>query len=108
LPSACLAPSVFGEPVVQLILDDVEHRGMGTDERAGAHPGLIAPFTLLEFEAGLPDILFLNADQPDSTMVVGGDPRVAKHAENFEELIESALSAKESIDLMRSIATEMS
>jgi len=75
---------------------------------AGAHPGLIAPFTLLEFEAGLPDILFLDADQPDSTMVVGGDPRVAEHAENFETLLELALPAGESIKLMRCAADEMS
>ena len=26
--------------------------------KAGAHPGLMDPFTLFEFEAGLPDILF--------------------------------------------------
>lgn len=74
---------------------------------AGAHPGLIAPFTLLEFEAGLPDILFLDADQPDSTMAVGGDPRVAEHAENFEILLELALPSKESIKLMRDAAEEM-
>jgi transcriptional regulator with XRE-family HTH domain len=75
---------------------------------AGAHPGLIAPFTVLEFEAGLPDILFLDADQPDSTMVVGGDPRVAEHAENFETLLELALPAGESIKLIRYAADEMS
>lgn len=76
--------------------------------RAGAHPGLIAPFTLLEFEAGLPDILFLDADQPDSTMIVGGDPRVAEHAENFQKLLELALPDQESIEFIRSAADTMS
>jgi transcriptional regulator with XRE-family HTH domain len=75
---------------------------------AGAHPGLIAPFTLLEFEAGLPDLLFLDADRAEFTMVPGGDPKVAEHAENFEKLVENALSAEESIKLMRSAAEEMS
>jgi transcriptional regulator with XRE-family HTH domain len=75
---------------------------------AGAHPGLIAPFTLLEFEAGLPDILFLDADQPDSTMIVGGDPRVAEHAVNFQTLLELALPDQESIKVIRSAAEEMS
>jgi transcriptional regulator with XRE-family HTH domain len=75
---------------------------------AGAHPGLIAPFTLLEFEAGLPDILFLDADQPESIMIAGDDPRVADHAENFERLLEYALPAEESIKLIRSAAHEMS
>jgi transcriptional regulator with XRE-family HTH domain len=75
---------------------------------AGAHPGLIATFTLFEFEAGLPDIVFLDTDQPELAMVPGDDPRVADHAENFENLVESALSAEESIKLVRSAAEEMS
>ncbi len=74
---------------------------------AGAQPGLIDPFTLLEFEAGLPDILFLDLNR-SGVMVPGDDPRVADYAEDFEELLEDALSAEESIKLMRSVADEMS
>lgn len=74
---------------------------------AGAHPGLIDPFTLLEFEAGLPDILFLDLNR-SAVMVSGGDPRVAGYAEDFEELLEDALSAEESIKLVRSVAEDMS
>jgi transcriptional regulator with XRE-family HTH domain len=73
----------------------------------GAHPGLIDPFTLLEFEAGLPDILFLDANR-SAAMISGNDPRVAQYAEDFEELLENALSAEESIKLIRSVAEEMS
>lgn len=74
---------------------------------AGAHPGLIDPFTLFEFEAGLPDILFLDANR-SAVMISGDDPRVAGYAEDFEELLEDALSAEESIKLMRSVAEDMS
>lgn len=74
---------------------------------AGAHPGLIDPFTLLEFEAGLSDILFLDANR-SAVMISGDDPRVAGYAEDFEELLGDALSAEESIKLMRSVAEEMS
>lgn len=74
---------------------------------AGAHPGLIDPFTLLEFEAGLPDILFLDLNR-SAVMVSGNDPRVAGYAEDFEELLEDALSAEESIKLMRAVAADMS
>ena len=73
----------------------------------GAHPGLIDPFTLLEFEAGLPDILFFDANRA-AVMVSGDDPQVAKYAEDFEVLLEDALSAEESIKLMRSVADDMS
>jgi transcriptional regulator with XRE-family HTH domain len=74
---------------------------------AGAHPGLIDPFTLFEFEAGLPDILVLDANR-SVVMVSGDDPRVAGFAEDFEVLLEDALSAEESIKLMRNVADEMS
>jgi transcriptional regulator with XRE-family HTH domain len=74
---------------------------------AGAHPGLIDPFTLFEFEAGLPDILFLDANR-SAVMISGGDPRVTGYAEDFEVLLEDALSAEESIKLMRNVADEMS
>lgn len=73
----------------------------------GAHPGLIDPFTLLEFEAGLPDILFFDANR-EPLMISGDDPEVAEYAEHFEELLEDALSAEESIKLMRDVADGMS
>jgi transcriptional regulator with XRE-family HTH domain len=74
---------------------------------AGANPGLIDAFTLQEFEAGLPDILFFDANR-SFVMVAGDDPEVVEYAEYFEELLEDALSAEESIKLMRSVAEEMS
>jgi transcriptional regulator with XRE-family HTH domain len=75
--------------------------------QTGAHPGLIDSFTLLEFEAGLPDILFFDVNRA-AFMVTGGDPEVAEYAEHFEELLEDALSAEASIKLMRAVADDMS
>ncbi len=75
---------------------------------AGAHPGLFDTFTLLEFDGGLPDVLYLDVDRGAFTRIAGGDPKVAKYAEDFEDLLEDALSAEQSIDLMRSVAEQMS
>ncbi len=75
---------------------------------AGAHPGLLDTFILLEFEGGLPDILFLDTDRGAFTMTLADDFRYAEYAEYFEELLENALPAKESIALMRRAAEEMS
>jgi transcriptional regulator with XRE-family HTH domain len=74
---------------------------------AGAHPGLIDPFILFEFEAGLSDMLFLDADR-SPVMSSGDDPRVAQFAGYFEDLIEDALPAEESIKLMRDVADRLS
>ncbi len=73
---------------------------------AGAHPGIIDPFILFEFEAGLSDMLVLDADR-SPVISSGDDPRVVQFAGYFEDLIEDALSAEESIKLIRSAATEM-
>ena len=74
---------------------------------AGAHPGL-DPFTLLQFDARLPDTLFLDADRGAFTMITGDDPQVAKYVQDFEDLIEDAWSAESSIEFMRKVADEMS
>lgn len=76
---------------------------------AGAHRGLSGPFTLLEFDGGLPDILYIDAGRGAfASMLSGNDPRVAEYRDDFETLLEDALSADKSIDLIRSVAEEMS
>jgi transcriptional regulator with XRE-family HTH domain len=76
---------------------------------AGAHRGLYGPFTLLEFEGGLPDLLYIDAGRPEfASMVMGDDARVAEYRDDFELLLEDALSADKSIELIRSVAEEMS
>lgn len=74
---------------------------------AGAHTGLSGPFTLLEFEGGLPDILYLDAGR-EAIAVVSSDDRVADYADSFENLLETALSAADSLEFIRSAAEEMS
>jgi transcriptional regulator with XRE-family HTH domain len=73
---------------------------------AGAHPG-IDPFTLLQFDAGLSDTLFLDADRGAFTMIAGEDPQMVKYVQDFEDLIEDAWSAESSIELIRKVAGEM-
>lgn len=75
--------------------------------RAGAHPGLDGPFTLLEFDASMPDILYLDNGR-NRNLITGSDPRIPEYADDFEALLESALTAEESIELIRQAAEEMS
>lgn len=76
---------------------------------AGAHRGLYGPFTLLEFDGGLPDVLYIDAGRAEfANMVMGDDPRVTEYRDDFELLLEDALSADKSIELIRRIAEEMS
>ena len=73
----------------------------------GAHPGLFGPFTLLEFEGGLPDVLYLDAGRGAFTVILGGDPQVAEYADDFENLLEDALPADKSLEFIRGVADEM-
>ena len=76
--------------------------------KAGAHPGLSGPFTLLEFDGDLPDILYLDAGRDTIVMINGGDPQVSGYAADFEKLLETALPADESLEFIRSAAEGMS
>jgi transcriptional regulator with XRE-family HTH domain len=77
--------------------------------RAGAHRGLYGPFTLLEFDGGLPDVLYVDAGRGEfASMDMGNNPQVAEYRDDFELLLEDALSADRSIELIRSAAEEMS
>lgn len=74
---------------------------------AGAHPGL-DPFTLLGFEGGLSDILYLDAGWEGAISLVTGDAlKVAEYANIFDKLLEDALPAESSIELVRGVAEEM-
>ena len=75
---------------------------------AGAHPGLFGgPFTLLEFEGGLPDVLYLDVGRGLSTLITGNDPQVKAYTDDFDNLLEIALPAEASIELIRSVAESM-
>ena len=74
----------------------------------GAQRGLLGPFTLLEFDGILPDVLYVDAGRGEfASMVQGGDV-VSDYRDDFEALLEDALPADKSIDLLRSVAEEMS
>jgi transcriptional regulator with XRE-family HTH domain len=76
---------------------------------AGAHRGLTGPFTLLEFDGGLPDLLYIDAGRGEfASMVLGDDSRVVEYRDDFELLLEDALSAEKSLELLRTVAEEMS
>jgi transcriptional regulator with XRE-family HTH domain len=75
--------------------------------KAGAHPGLAGPFSLLEFDGAMPDLLYLDAGR-EATLITGSDPRIGQYADDFEVLLENSLSAAESIELILQVAEEMS
>ncbi len=75
---------------------------------AGAHRGLSGPFTLLEFDGGLSDLLYIDAGRGEfASMVQGDDALIAEYRDDFELLLGDALSAEKSIDLIRTVAEEM-
>jgi transcriptional regulator with XRE-family HTH domain len=75
---------------------------------AGEHRGLNGPFVLLEFEGDLPDILYLEGGRTASVMVTGDDARIAEYRDWFEVLLDQALSADDSLELIRNAAEELS
>lgn len=75
--------------------------------KAGAHPGLSGPFTLLEFDGSMPDILYLDAGR-ESSLITGSDSRIGEYASDFEVLLESSLPAAESVEFIRRVAEELS
>lgn len=76
--------------------------------RAGVHAGLSGPFTLLEFDGGLPDLLYLDTGQGELAYISSDGPRVAEYADRFELLIDSALPESESVSFLRDVALDMS
>jgi Domain of unknown function (DUF5753)/Helix-turn-helix domain len=76
--------------------------------KAGAHAGMTGPFTLLEFDGDLPDILYLDGGREVFSMVAGDDARIGDYADAFGKLLGGALSASDSIAFMLNAAEEMS
>ena len=72
----------------------------------GAHPGLAGPFTLLEFDGPLSEVLYLDSGR-EINIFTGSDERIGQYADDFEVLLESSLSAVDSIALLRQVAEEL-
>jgi hypothetical protein len=66
--------------------------------------GMPGPFVILEFDGGLPDVLYL---EWSDAIISGDDSRTADYRDTFETLIEDSLSAEESVALIRAVAEEM-
>ena len=73
----------------------------------GEHAGLLGAFSLLEFAESLPDVLYL--DPGRGTIILEQDPeQVSEYRDDFESLLDHALTPEESIELIRAVADEMS
>ncbi len=76
---------------------------------AGIYKGFAGTYTLLEFDGGLPDLLYVDPGRGALGNVVSGDdPLVAECRDDFEACIEVSLSEAESIEAIRSVAEGMS
>jgi transcriptional regulator with XRE-family HTH domain len=75
---------------------------------AGEHPGLFGSFTLLEFEGDVADVLYLDSGRGLINMIDAEDPQMPEYADDFDELLDMALSAEKSIEFIRSAAQQMS
>jgi transcriptional regulator with XRE-family HTH domain len=75
--------------------------------KAGAYQGPASPFTLLEFDSVLSDVLYKDAGR-DVDLFTGGDRRIADYADDFETLLQSAASPDESMELIEQAAEDMS
>jgi len=75
---------------------------------AGIHKGFAGTFTLLEFDGGLPDLLYVDPGRGAlGNIVSGDDPLVAECRDDFEACIEVSLPEAESIEAIRSVAEAM-
>ncbi len=74
---------------------------------AGAHAGLGGAFTVLAFDGGVPDLLYLDAGKGERADITDDDPQVAEYTANFEVLFDQALPEIESITFIRTAAEEM-
>jgi transcriptional regulator with XRE-family HTH domain len=73
----------------------------------GVHAGLSGPFTLLEFDGGVSDLLYLDTGRGELATLTGNDPDVAEYADKFESLLDFALPEDRSLELIRNVAEEM-
>jgi len=78
--------------------------------KEGAHRGvnIAGAFTLLEFDGGLPDLVYLDAGRGEVAVITGDDPEVSEYRDLFESLLEFVLPEAESIEFIRTVAEEMS
>jgi len=76
----------------------------------GAHAGVnvAGAFTLLEFDGGLPDLVYLDTGRGSGAVITGDDPEVSNYRDIFELLLDPAMSEAASVAFMRKVAEDMS
>jgi|tagenome__1003787_1003787.scaffolds.fasta_scaffold20739417_1 transcriptional regulator with XRE-family HTH domain len=75
---------------------------------AGAHFGMKGPFTLLEFDVDLGEVLYLENARGSDLTITGRDVAVAEYREAFEGLRRWTLDADQSLRLLQETVEEMS
>ncbi|MFA1546797.1 helix-turn-helix domain-containing protein [Actinomadura chokoriensis] len=73
----------------------------------GAHLGLEGPFTILEFDGDLDDVLYLEGRPGTSLMISGENDKITEYRDTFELLLEQALPADQSVALIRKAAEDL-
>jgi transcriptional regulator with XRE-family HTH domain len=73
----------------------------------GAHRGLNGPFSLLEFEGDLADVLYLEGGRSTSALVTGDDSRITEYKDWFEALMGSALAPDRSLEFILEAAERL-
>ncbi|WP_026412834.1 helix-turn-helix domain-containing protein [Actinomadura oligospora] len=75
--------------------------------KAGYHQGVYGPFVLLEFDGELSDVLHLEGRPGTAATITGDDPQIAEYRDIFERMLEAALPADQTIELIRQVADEL-
>ncbi|WP_354670906.1 DUF5753 domain-containing protein [Actinomadura sp. DC4] len=75
---------------------------------AGAHFGMKGPFTVLEFDADLGEVLFLENARGGDLTLMGRDAAVAEYREAFEGLQKWTYDADRSLELIQEALDQMS
>lgn len=75
---------------------------------AGAHFGMKGPFTLLEFDVDLGEVLYLENARGGDLTITGRDATVAEYREAFEGLRRWTHDADRSLELLKEAAVQMS
>jgi transcriptional regulator with XRE-family HTH domain len=75
---------------------------------AGAHFGMKGPFTLLEFDADLGEVLYLENARGGDLTITGRDAAVAEYREAFEGLRRWTYDADRSLKLLKDVVDHMS
>ena len=106
---AIAAFAEMGPAVVAGRDDRGRSQDRGRGRRADAVQAQRAVAELARDARGLPDLLYIDAGRGEfASLFTGDDPRAVEYREDFQLLLEDALSPDRSVSLIRDVADEMS